>query len=121
MLMMEAPTGLPASVVEGAIGAVPGGLPKPPAHPPAEPIIIKVPPRPHEEPEVDRPDEGEDDDGIRRAPWMPDMPPPLPPEERPYQALRADRSILACGLIRWWSRAYLSPDAGTCPQFAGQG
>ena len=121
MLMVEAPMGLPASVVEGAIGAVPGGLPKPPAHPPAEPIIIKVPPRPHEEPEVDRPDEGEDDDGIRRAPWMPDMPPPLPPEERPYQALRADRSILACGLIRWWSRAYLSPDAGTCPQFAGQG
>ena len=121
MLMVEAPMGLPASVVEGAIGAVPGGLPKPPAHPPAEPIIIKVPPRPHEAPEVDRPDDGEDDDGIRRAPWMPDMPPPLPPEERPCQALGADRSILACGLIRWWSRAYLSPDAGTCPQFAGQG
>ena len=121
MLMMEAPTGLPASVVERAIGAVPEGLPKPPAHPPAEPIIIKVPPRPREEPEVDRPDEGEGDDGIGRAPWMPDMPPPLPPEERPCQALGADPSILACGLIRWWSRAYLSPDAGTCPQFAGQG
>ena len=121
MLMVEAPMKLPASVVGGAIGAVPGGLPKPPAHPPAEPIIIKVPPRPREEPEVDRPDEGEDDDGLRRAPWMPDMPPPLPPEERPRQAPRADRSILACGLIRWWSRAYLSPDAGSCPQFAGQG
>ena len=60
MLMVEAPMGLPASVVERAIGAAPGGLPKPPARPPAEPIIIKVPPRPHEAPEVDRPDEGED-------------------------------------------------------------
>ena len=97
MLMVEAPMGLPASVVEGAIGAVPGGLPKPPAHPPAEPIIIKVPPRPSEEPEVDRPDDGEDDDGIRRPAWMPDMPLPLPlaPEERPRQAPSADRSILA--------------------------
>jgi hypothetical protein len=92
MLMVEAPMGLPASVIEEAIGAVPGGLPKPPAHPPAEPIIIKVPPRPHEEPEVDRPDEGEDDDGLRRAPWMPDMPPPLPPEERPRQTPGTDRS-----------------------------
>ena len=41
-------------VIAGAIGAMPGGLPKPPAHPPAEPII-KVPPRPREQPEVDRP------------------------------------------------------------------
>ena len=32
MLMVEAPMGLPASVA-GAIGAAPGGLPKPPAHP----------------------------------------------------------------------------------------
>ena len=80
-------------VADAAIGAVPGGLPKPPAHPPAEPIIIKVPPRPREEPEVDRPDDGEEDDGIRRAPWMPDMPPPLPPEERPHQMLGADRSF----------------------------
>ena len=92
MLMVEAPMGLPASVVARAIGAVPEGLPKPPARPPAEPIIIKVPPRPHEEPEVDRPDGGEDDDGIRRAPWMLDMPPPRPPEERPRQVPRAGRS-----------------------------
>ena len=83
MLMVEAPMGLLASVAAGAIGAVPGGLPKPPARPPAEPIIIKVPPRPHEAPEVDWPDEGEDEDGLRRAPWMP---------ERPRQALRAGRS-----------------------------
>ena len=92
MLMVEAPMGLPASVVAEAIGAVPDGLPKPPAHPPAEPIIIKVPPRPHEEPEIDRPHDGEEDDGIRRVPWMPDMPPPLPPEERPCQAPGAGRS-----------------------------
>ena len=89
MLMIKAPMGLPASVVAGAIGAVPGGLPKPPAHPPAEPIIIKVPPRPREAPEVDRPDDGEGDDGLRRAPWLPDMPPPRPPEERPRQTLGA--------------------------------
>ena len=86
MLMVEAPMGLPASVVEGAIGAVPGGLPKPPAHPPAEPIIIKVPPQPRELPEIDRPhDKEEDEDGIHRVPWPPDMPPPQPPEERLHQ------------------------------------
>ncbi|MFZ1428913.1 MAG: hypothetical protein WAS21_19315 [Geminicoccaceae bacterium] len=84
--------GLPASVIEEATGAVPGGLPKPPARAPAEQIDTKVPPRPREESEVDRPDDGEDDDSLRRAPWMPDMPPPVPPEERPRQAPRADRS-----------------------------
>ena len=92
MRMVEAPMRLPASLVEGAIRAMPDRLPKPPARPPAEPIIIKVPPRPHEEPEVDRPDDGENDDGIRRVPWMPDMPQPLPPEERLRQAPGADRS-----------------------------
>ena len=66
--------------------AVPDRLPKPPAHPPAEPIIIKVPPQPREVPEIDRPhDEKEDDAGIHRVPWPPDMPPPQPPEERPRQ------------------------------------
>ena len=94
MLMVETPMGSPAPVVARAIGAVPEGLSKPPARPPAEPIIIKVPPRPREAPEVDRPDDGENDDGIRRALWMPDIPPPPPPEERLRQAPGADRSPL---------------------------
>ena len=112
------PVRLPVRLTDAVLEAAPDRLPKPPAHPPAEPIIIKVPPQPRELPEIDRPhDEEEDDAGIHRVPWPPDMPPPQPPEERPRQAPRADRSILACGLIR----AYLSPDAGTCPQFAGQG
>jgi len=79
------PGRLPLRLTDELHEAVPDRLPKPPAHPPAEPIIIKVPPQPREVPEIDRPDESEHDDGIRRAPWPPDMPPPLPPEERLHQ------------------------------------
>ena len=80
------PGRLPVRLTDAVLEAAPDRLPKPPAHPPAEPIIIKVPPQPRELPEIDRPhDEEEDDAGIRRGPWPPDMPPPLPPEERPHQ------------------------------------
>ena len=89
----ETPIALPVWVADAAIAVTPGRLPKPPARPPAEPIIIKVPPRSREDPEFDRPEDGEDDD-IRRSPWMPDMPPPLPPEERLHQMLDANRSSL---------------------------
>src|SRR6478735_10875371 len=70
------PGRLPVRLTDAVLEAAPDRLPKPPAHPPAEPIIIKVPPQPRELPEIERPDESEDDDGIRRAPWMPDMPLP---------------------------------------------
>ena len=43
---------------EPAIEAMPGPLPKPPRRPPAEPIIIRTPPRPREDLEID----GSDDD-----------------------------------------------------------
>ena len=80
------PGRLPLRRTDAVLEAAPDRLPKPPAHPPAEPIIIKVPPQPREVSEIDRPrDEGEDDDGIRRVPWPPDMPPPQPPEEPLHQ------------------------------------
>ena len=80
------PGRLPVRRTDELREAAPDRLPKPPAHPPAEPIIIKVPPQPRELPEIDRPhDEEEDDAGIHRVPWPPDMPPPQPPEERPRQ------------------------------------
>ena len=63
---------------------VPGQLPRPPGRPPAEPIIIRTPPRPHDDLEIEIPD-GDDDRGgeIRRPPrWAPDPPPPAPPEQR---------------------------------------
>ena len=63
----------------------PGPLPKPPGRPPAEPIIIRTPPRPREDLEIERPDDMDDDRSgeiIRPPPWVPDQPPPAPPEER---------------------------------------
>ena len=65
--------------------AVPGQLPRPPGRPPAEPIIIRTPPRPYDDLEIDIPDDEDDDRGgeIRRPPrWVPDPPPPAPPEQR---------------------------------------
>ena len=78
------PGRLSVRLTDAVLEAAPDRLPKPPAHPPAEPIIIKVPPQPREVPEIDRPHD-EDDAGIRRVPWSPDMPPPLPPEEPLHQ------------------------------------
>ena len=68
-----------------AVEAAPGPLPKPPARPPVEPIIIRTPPRPREGLEIERPDDMDEDKSgeIRRPPpWVPDQPPPSPPEER---------------------------------------
>ena len=64
---------------------VPGSLPRPPSRPPVEPIIIRTPPRPREDLEIERPDDMDEDKSgeIRRPPpWVPDQPPPAPPEER---------------------------------------
>ena len=63
----------------------PGPLRRPPGRPPAEPIIIRTPPRPSEDLEIDGSDNMDDDKKgeIRRLPpWVPDQPPPAPPEER---------------------------------------
>ena len=61
----------------------PGPLPKPPGRPPAEPIIIRTPPRPREDLEIDGSDDDENGSEIRRPPgWVPDLPPPPRPEER---------------------------------------
>jgi hypothetical protein len=64
----------------------PGPLPRSPDRPPAEPIVIRVPPRPPDDLEVETPgdagDGGEPEAEIRRPPpWIPDQPPPAPPPE----------------------------------------
>ena len=72
------------------------GLPdpvrRPPGHPPQEPIIIKVPPRLPDAPEIDRSDDEEEEAEIRRPPEIvPESPPPPRPEERavhPAQRMR---------------------------------
>jgi hypothetical protein len=64
---------------------LPDPVRRPPDNPPPEPIIIKVPPRPPEAPEVDRPDD-EDEAEIKTPLIVPEMPPPPRPEERPFAA-----------------------------------
>jgi hypothetical protein len=59
---------------ERAVEAAPGPLPKPPGRPPAEPIIIRTPPRQREDLEIERPDDMDEDKSseIRRPPpWVP--------------------------------------------------
>jgi hypothetical protein len=70
--------------------AMPDRIPKPPGRAPGEPIIIKVPSRPPEVPEIDGSLEDEDDLEIRTPPGIvPEMPPPPRPEERATpQAMR---------------------------------
>jgi hypothetical protein len=63
---------------------LPDPVRRPPDNPPPEPIIIKVPFRAPEVPEVDRPDD-EDEAEIRTPLIIPEMPPPRP-EERPVAA-----------------------------------
>ena len=61
----------------------PGPLPRPPSRPPAEPIIIRTPPRPSEDLEIDGLDDDENGSEIRPPPgWVPDLPPPPRPEEQ---------------------------------------
>ena len=72
----------PGSPVNTAIELASGSLPRPPGRPPAEPIVVKIPPRRRDDPEVEGPDD-EDEGGLRWPPaWLPDLPPPPPPEER---------------------------------------
>jgi hypothetical protein len=74
---------LPGRTVPGTIEeSMPDPLPKPPGRPPGEPIIIRIPPRMPEAPEVDR-DDDEEDPEIKKPPRIiPEMPPPPAPWER---------------------------------------
>ena len=54
-----------------------------PGRPPAEPIVIRTPARPRDDLEIHGSVDEEDGGEIRRPPgWVPDLPPPAPPEER---------------------------------------
>jgi hypothetical protein len=77
-------TQTPLQADEPAVEAMPGPLPRPPGRPPAEPIVIRTPPRrPRDDLEIDGSDDEEDGGEIRRPPaWVPDLPPPAPPEQR---------------------------------------
>jgi hypothetical protein len=69
---------------------MPDPVRRPPGRPPQEPIIIKVPPRPPEVPEIDMPDGEEDDVEIRRPPEIvPELPPPARPKERELRSTNA--------------------------------
>ena len=59
-------------------------VPKPPGRAPGEPIIIKVPPRPPQAPEVDAPRDEQDEEAEIRLPGtiVPELPPPPAPWER---------------------------------------
>lgn len=65
------------------IEALPDPLPKPPGGPPGEPIIIRRPPQPLEEPEIDDSEDEDDEPEIRKPPEIvPEKPPPPAPWER---------------------------------------
>jgi hypothetical protein len=65
------------------IEALPDPLPKPPGGPPGEPIIIRHPPQPLEEPEIDGSLDEEDEPEIDQPPGIvPEKPPPPAPWER---------------------------------------
>jgi hypothetical protein len=73
----------PIQANEPAVRAMPGPLPRPP---PAEPIVIRTPPRrPRDDLDIVESDDDEDGGEIRRSPrWVPDPPPPAPPEQRTH-------------------------------------
>jgi hypothetical protein len=77
--------GLAARSARGTINeTMPDPVRRPPGRPPQEPLIIKIPPRLPEAPEIDRSDDEEEEEAeIRRPPEIvPELPPPPPPEER---------------------------------------
>ena len=79
---MDAPT--PVQANASTVQAMPGPLPRLPGRPPAEPIVIRTPPRrPRDDLEIERSDDEEDGGEIRRPPdSVPDLPPPPRLEER---------------------------------------
>ena len=92
--MMAESVGLAARSARGTINeTMPDPVRRPPGHPPQEPIIIKIPPRLPEAPEIDRSDEEEEEAEIRRPPEIvPELPPPPRSEEWAVQPLQRMRS-----------------------------
>jgi hypothetical protein len=102
---------------------------RPPGHPPQEPIIIKIPPRPPAAPEIDRSDDEEEEEAeIRRPPEIvPELPPPPRPEElrskdscfrtRPAVSRRAGAR---CGSLRLGRSAGLLRLSEPAPPGAGR-
>jgi len=116
MQMMAESVGLAARSARGTINeTMPDPVRRPPGHPPQEPIIIKIPPRLPEAPEIDRSDgEEEEEAEIRRRPEIvPELPPPPRPEER---AVRSAQRIRSTAIIR--CRAFDSP--GPCSRIVLQ-
>ena len=64
---------------------------RPPGHAPQEPIIIKVPGRLPEAPEIDRSDDEEEEEAEIRRP--PGIVPELPPPPRPESPCELDGSL----------------------------
>jgi hypothetical protein len=100
MQMMAEPVGLAARSARETINeTMPDPVRRPPGHPPQEPIIIKIPPRLPEAPEIDRSDDEEEEEAeIRRPPEIvPELPPPPRPEER---AVRPAQGMRSTAIIR---------------------
>jgi hypothetical protein len=76
--------GLAARSARGTVReSMPDPMRRPPGNPPREPIVIRIPLRVPEVPEIDGSYEEEDEAEIRRSPGIiPEMPPPPRPEER---------------------------------------
>lgn len=65
--------------------SMPDPVRRPPGNPPLEPIVIKVPLRVPEAPEIDGSYDEEEETEIRKPPGIvPEMPPPPRPEERAH-------------------------------------
>jgi hypothetical protein len=107
MQVMAESVGLAARSARGN-ETMPDPVRRPPGNPPQEPIIIKVPPRLPEVPEIDRSDdEDEEEAEIRRPPEIvPELPPPPRPEERAVQPVQRMRST---AIIRWRASGSLGP------------
>jgi len=73
---------------------LPDPVPRPPGRPPGEPIIIKVPPRLPEAPDIDRSDDEDEEEAEIRTPpeIVPELPPPPRPEERAVRPTQRIRS-----------------------------
>jgi hypothetical protein len=101
MHVMAEFVGLAARSGRGTMNkTMPDPVRRPPGNPPQEPIIIKVPSRLPEVPEIDRSDDEEEEEAeIRRPPAIvPELPPPPRPEER---AVRPAQRMRSTAIIRW--------------------
>ena len=99
MQAMVTSTTPPVWTVRTEKQGLPDPVRRPPGHPPQEPIIIKIPPRLPEVPEIDRSDDEEEEEAeVRRPPKIvPELPPPPRPEERAVRhALGVRSTAIIC-------------------------